>query len=1000
MRLPPSRKPRNGTINRSDAYGRLLTAFFPFWEAGGLPAELISGKKPTVTGSFGWSNGSGNFTGTTQGTSRLDYGSLYTTQNVYGTAAAPKGCTWLFRVYNRVATGTAQGLLSRNDNNSVDAGWIIGIQTNGGVSVLIEAGVAPNGRVHATTTAIAQNAWSTVMVTYDGVSAGSGGFTAYINGIPQAITQDALSGLANGSDATSPFYIGSSRWDINHDFDGLFDYVAIFSGRILGATAARDLHVNPWRMVTPAILDGYAAGNVTDESITDSATTGCVFSPQATAAAAITAAVTAGDTEADSDAVSITTPATAGSSFAALATANAAITGAATAGCTILAPETVHESVSAPVTATATVAAHLHDTDSITSPVTAGCTFVDGATRQITVGPSDPPPQSAAPTVVGGDQSMQLSIGGVDLKAYHKEESCSIESQTIGRWTAHCELFDSTGTVAALFAGANGGVGLSIVIQEYGYKLFAGCIQSVVCQRYLGTTAAMTFWITATDKSGICDRRVVTKTNYLSTEDAADVIRSIVQNYLNGEGITTVNVPASLGVLGSDLPFNFQTVRNAFDQIATLTATVWWIDVNGDLHFSTLLNLPAAPFALSETSANWRGIANSLGIQVTTSLQDFRNKQYAVSNLNLVPASGSTGGPQRTETYVIGANGQAAAFAAGLPFGYILVDLPIAAVVSLKINGVAKNVYDINNPASPPYGSGPNDWYYYQNGQVLFPSFVPSVSDSIEIIYVPKSTNVSIEAGTALVPVTTSLGVCGSGLYEAVEQVQDISIREDLDAIAAAVLAKAGGVPIDIQYEVIQHGLQPGQLQDVNIPLSTLTSKQLLITAVAGRSVGSTLGFNCTFRWIVTARSNQDPGNWVKYFERFIRRTEQAKPIVQIEPTTFILGSGSSVSAGIASTNPAGIKQPGQLYRMTIAASDPPQDQDLVVTFTVNNLPVGSITLPAGSTANIFIVQLFDPTFPAYVYKDDAVNVNLAYTNIGASPVAARNVTATMEHTV
>lgn len=627
---------------------------------------------------------------------------------------------------------------------------------------------------------------------------------------------------------------------------------------------------------------------------------------------------------------------------------------------------------------------------------TLGVSFTASAFRQITIGPPDPIPQSAAPTIIGGDPSMQLSIGGVDLSAYHKEEFATIQSQTIGRWTASIELFDNTGTIATLFAGANGGVGLSITIQEYGFKLFAGCIQSVVTQRYLSTTGAMTFQITATDKSGICDRRVVKKTVYTSDLDGADVIRDIVANYLNGEGITTVNVPLSLGALGSDLPFNFQTVRNAFDQIATLTATVWWIDPNGDLHFSALADLPAAPFSLTETSGNWRGIQDAHGIQLTTTLQDYRNKQYVVSNLNVVPPQGSGSGPQVTETYTLP---QAAAVSAGLPFGYVLVNLPISTVVSVKRNGVSKPVFNIDDPTAPPYGST-DAWYYYISRQVVFPGLAPSSGDVIEIIYVPQSANVSTDAGEALTPTNPALGQCGSGLYEAVEQVQDISLRDDLTVIAVAILAKAGGIPQEVGFTVIKHGLQPGQLMDINIPLSGLPSKQFLITSVSGRSTGQTLGQNCTFFWQVTARSNQDPGNWVKYFERVIRRTEQAKPIVQVEATTFIIGAGSSVSAGVALTNPASIKQPGPLSRLTIAAGDPPVDQDAVVTFTVNNVPVGSITLPAGSPENIFVVQLFDPARPQYVYTDDAVNVNLSYVNIGGAPVAARNMTAAMEHTV
>lgn len=680
--------------------------------------------------------------------------------------------------------------------------------------------------------------------------------------------------------------------------------------------------------------------------------------------------------------------------------ATGAFTAAATATASFSSAGTVAETFTAAATGSAAFVGHLLITESFSAAATGTASFVAGAYRQITLPPSDPVPQSAAPTVTGGNPAMQLYIGAVNVSAYHKEELANIQSQTIGRWTANVELFDSSGTLLALFNSANGGVGLSITIQEYGFKLFAGCVQSVVAQRYLSTPGAFTFQITATDKSGICDRRVVKKKLYPSESDAADVIRDIVTNYLDGEGITTVGVPLTLGELGSDLPFNFQTVRNAFDQIATLTATIWWVDINGGLFFSALTDLPAAPFSLSETSRNWRGLSDSLGLQVTTTLQDYRNKQYEVSNLNIIPAPGSNAGPQVTETYVFGPNGQEAAFNAGLAFGYVLVNLPISTIVSLKINGVAKNAYSTLSPAAPPYGTNPTDWYFYLGAQVIYPSFAPSVGQTIEIVYVPQSTNVSTDEGEALVPVDPTLGMCGSGLYEAVDQVQDISFRDDLNAIAAAILAKAGGVPTEIQFQVIKHGLQPGQLLDVNIPLIGLTSRSFLITAVAGHSVGATMGDNCTFRWNVTARSNQDPGNWVKYFERIIRRTEQAKPIVQLETHAVINPTGALIISGVVFGNPIAIEQPGRLYAMRIAAASPPIDQDLVVTFTINGVPVGSITLADSAAANFFFVELFADNSPQYVYTNDALNATMTYTNIGASPVAARNVTATISHAI
>lgn len=658
----------------------------------------------------------------------------------------------------------------------------------------------------------------------------------------------------------------------------------------------------------------------------------------------------------------------------------------------------------APVTASlaigvgATAVAHATIPGTATFAVGVGLTAVDSAFRLIVIGPPDPPPDVQAPNVLGPNDPMELVIGGTSLSLKNMEHLASIQSQTIGRWSASVTLFDNSGTVATLFNGANGGVGLSITIQEFGQKLFAGCVQQVVATRFMGTTSGIRYQITATDKSGICDRRVVKTAKYTADQDAADVVRDIVTNYLNGEGITTANVPATLGALGSDTPFNFQTVKSAFDQIATLTATVWWVDINGDLHFSALADLPPAPFSISETSENWRGLNDGDGPSVTTSLQDFATDVIVVSNLNVVPDQGSsTSGTQVEESYTVP---QAAATALGLASGYIVLNLPIGSVVSLKVNGVAKTMYSYFDPAAPPYGSA-DVWYYFGPGALfVFPGFAPSAGVTIDVVYVPNAGNASVGPGEALAPPTPGLGTCGSGKYERVFQVQDVSLRSDLDALAAAYLAEYNVVPQQIDFQTDFHGLQPGQLLDINIPLISLGSKQFLVTAVSGTSTGSDLGHGCSFHWNVTARSNQDPGNWVKWFERFIRRTEQAKPIVQIERHEFILDPGSSVSGAAPATNPVGVKQAGKLYRKTVIAGTPPVDQDLLLTFKVNGLPVGTITLHSTDTANVVVSEAFDDAMPQYVYTDDVETIDSLYINVGGSAVPAKDVIAALEHTV
>ena len=216
------------------------------------------------------------------------------------------------------------------------------------------------------------------------------------------------------------------------------------------------------------------------------------------------------------------------------------------------------------------------------------------------------------------------------------------------------DMVDTAGVlvgVSGLFLNAQAMCGLTVRVTELGATLFAGCIDTVAVDREMpfDSNTIIIYHITALDKTSICDHRIVTLPTYAVGQDVVSVILDVVANYLSGEGITTQGVPAagSLGMLDSTLTTNYTSVRNVFDSIATASGTVWWIDQYGVLYFSTLSTLPAGAFAITET-ANIRNSHGTAMIQASLSgagaTSGYRNKEYVVSNLNVLPASGSSGG--------------------------------------------------------------------------------------------------------------------------------------------------------------------------------------------------------------------------------------------------------------------------------------------------------------------------------------------------------------------
>ncbi len=441
---------------------------------------------------------------------------------------------------------------------------------------------------------------------------------------------------------------------------------------------------------------------------------------------------------------------------------------------------------------------------------------------------------------------------------------------------------------------------------------------------------------------------------------------------------------------------------------------------------------------MTETSRNWRNLT------VNLNLLNYRNTQYAVSNLNTLPGSGAGGGSGggggsssavRSETYTWGFSspptpnpGCVVQYINGVAtIVGIALSLPIDTIQSITVDGVNQTVYELSN-FSGQQSQGPTDhlWSYLSandpNGlntiadHQAFPEILLSSGQSVTINYVPASTNAGASVSGVIVAVTPpdaphvgGLGTCGSGTYEAVAQVQNVSSADGLQAIAVAILARYGGVPTTVAFETDFPGLRPGQLITINILGTYQPTAQLLITQVQGTHMTGDIGYGMSlgtvhgsFRWQVECSSILDPGNWVKWYEQLIARTQNALPVYQYEEADFALAlGGGNIGNGLISTNPYIVKRTGLLFDMHAAAQAPPVNQDLVLTFFVNGILIpGQVIIHGGSAANTDNVSVFPVTVPLYVFArppngpNDVVTIAGQYRITGPNPTPAVNVTA------
>jgi hypothetical protein len=609
-----------------------------------------------------------------------------------------------------------------------------------------------------------------------------------------------------------------------------------------------------------------------------------------------------------------------------------------------------------------------------------------------------------------GQQYGVLAEGGSDTGApvtYESQNPPTITSQTLGRWTLQVDLFDATGTNVIA-------VGQTILLTEGGYLLFAGCVQTVEYARLMGTAKAIIWHITATDKSGICDRRIVPVITYPAGSDVAQTILGIVSGYLNGEGITTTpqSVPATgLGVLASALTLNYNTVTDAFNQIGTLTGTIWYVDPQGVLWFNSFSNLPDAPWDLVENGGNFRSLV------VSPTNVGYANFVYAVSNLTVLPgnasgASSSTG--MNVESYVMTpGNIGVRVLADGTTVFGVNATQPIGTIYSITVDGFPQTVVNQEQWAGQEPVLGTNDfgpWFWDSNSNqiacsVLSGAAFPLSGATVVINYTPYTTNAQGSVGQALVPISPAtgnpLGTCGSGLYQVAIQVQNVAGVADLNAIAAAELVKMGQAKIQITYQTDKPGLLPGQIQNVNIPALFLNGVDFLITQMQGIAAAAPLKFGSRFQWKVVAVTNQDPGNWFQWYADLLSRASNPLPVPQFEDASFALAPGGSLAGGFPQTSAYPVKHTGKLLIMFATAQTPPTGQDLLIFFYVNgNLIPGYVRIPGGSVANVTWTFVFPTANPQYVFNSngelDTITVGVTYSVTGGSPTPASNVNAVL----
>ena len=158
--------------------------------------------------------------------------------------------------------------------------------------------------------------------------------------------------------------------------------------------------------------------------------------------------------------------------------------------------------------------------------------------------------------------------------------------------------------------------------------------------------------------------------------------------------------------------------------------------------------------------------------------------------------------------------------------------------------------------------------------------------------------------------------------------------------------------------------------------------------------------FGSAFRYVVEATTQQNQGNWLTWFERFVARTNYPLPLARYEQADMVLAPGGSLAGGTVLTNSYVVKNAGTIFGCSAQANIAPVGQNLFLQFFINGVALlGTATgnalpglmIPAGSTNVVYVASGQVPP-GATVFKGNKVTCSATYQVLGTSPTPAGSI--------
>jgi hypothetical protein len=592
--------------------------------------------------------------------------------------------------------------------------------------------------------------------------------------------------------------------------------------------------------------------------------------------------------------------------------------------------------------------------------------------------------------VLAGESPPQfvLIIGGQNRNPYYALEPLSmrINRQLSARSTASFTLKGQRG--GTLYRPS---VGDPVIYLHNGVVRFTGTVER---RRETWDAGRMVEEIACNDWGVLLSRKVLNRP-YLSAEFGTlkSVVRAIVRDKLAQDGFAFNEASTDVDEIG-DQSFQGITVQEAFSRLIQQTGMEYWIDVDKVVtFFDPASGTGPAAFTLVDNDGH---VLESPPAELSEDRGLYRNVQYIV-------LSKPSDGLQR-DTHIVGNDAAAPTIklttvpSARPNYTNPVILGPDRAIdIRVYVNGVRDTPFGGRDVTMAGDWVDPYQWWYITQDASGTQSLSNAIrrtqslspGDEVVVTYPTEEVQDPLVRVADVTQIAARQAIeGGSGVYEAIEQVQGVEDYDTAVAIANALLSRYGHVAQTFTFTTDHNWLTPGELLSVNLT-EPLVSGNFLISGVQSVEM-SGLFMRHTVTCVQGPRQIDD----MTLIQRIIAANRKPRDRNR-EIATFVLAktvrdpdTGEAVNFGLqagenVSDVPWSVQQTGVVKEIRARFTTPNTNNDVTLDVLVDGVSIlepDKLVIPAGQASPVETNEVVLRNFaqsPMRVSKNSKVTVNV-----------------------